>query len=146
MATTKKAAPKKRVANGTSDKRIKAAPSPDIFDADVKTKVERDEDGKKVVDAKTAEGLAEMLGCKSESPIPAYDQDAYLLSQANQQIRNLKERNKLQSARLDMFDKVYTLFSADNGRDRCCQSEDSGLEWQIERRLEEKTGKGFKQL
>lgn len=122
MATTKKAAPKKVVSNGKSDKRIKAVPSPDIFDC---KKVAEDE---------------------PKSPIPAYDQDAYLLSQANQQIRNLKERNKLQSARLDMFDKVYALFMADNGRDRCCQGEDSGLEWQIERRLEEKTGKGFKQL
>lgn len=85
---------------------------------------------------------------QSEIPEPKseYDHDAYLLKQANDQIRNLKERNKHQALRLDMFDKVYNLFMADNGRGRACDAEDSGLEWQIQRRLDEKSGKSFNQL
>jgi len=116
MATTKKAAPKKVVANEKSDKSIKAVPSPDIFDA-----------------KRLDEGVKEGPG----NEIPKYDHDAYLLERSMHELKSLRKQNQHMAARLDMFDKVYTLFSTGNssGRDSVCQG---SIEDSIEKRLYEK--------
>lgn len=67
-----------------------------------------------------------------------YDQDAELMISAAYEIKNLRERNKHMSIRLEMFDKVYSLFTADNGQrnDLCSSGNDiaRNLEYRAENR------------
>jgi len=117
MATTKKAAPKKVVANEKSDKSIKAVPSPDIFDA-----------------KRLGEGLKEGPG----NEIPKYDHDAYLLEAAMHDLKFLRKQNQHMATRLDMFDKMYTLFSSGNSSLDRGSIGQQPVEDSIEKRLYEK--------
>ena len=134
MATVKKSAPKKRASTkkvfkqivNALEEQIKEEKSPDIFD------------GRKVVEAETARNLEAMLGGLGPKNEPLkYDHDAYLLEAAMHDLKFLRKQNQHMATRLDMFDKVYTLFSTGNssGRDSVCQGP---IEDSIEKRLYEK--------
>ena len=70
-----------------------------------------------------------------------YDRDAELMSRAAQEIKGLRDHNRHMTTRLDMFDKVYNLFTNNNGRyggDTCCGSDIvSNLEYRAAERKEE---------
>lgn len=70
-----------------------------------------------------------------------YDRDAELMTRAAGEIKNLREHNRHMTTRLDMFDKMYSLFTNNNGRygvDTCCGSDiASNLEYRAAERKEE---------
>ena len=88
------------------------------------------------------EPQAQNLGCISEKAPSNYDQDAELMTSAAHEIRNLREQNRHMSTRLEMFDKMYSLFTADSGRrDGMCSSGNDiarNLEYRVEHKKREK--------
>lgn len=75
--------------------------------------------------------------CCEKVPV-GYDQDAELMMSASYEIKNLREQNRRMSTRLEMFDKMYSLFTADGGRrDGTCSSGNDiarNLEYRAEHR------------
>lgn len=79
--------------------------------------------------------------CCSERTPEWYDQDVELMTSAAQEIKNLREHNRHMSTRLEMFDKMYSLFTADSGRrDGMCSGNDivRNLEYRVENKKREK--------
>lgn len=118
--STKKVAPKKAVKKDSATKHV-----PKIhLDAALDSR-------------STKERVHEFLE-KEESH---YDRDAELMQQAAGQIRSLRDSNNHMSTRLDMFDKMYNIFTNNNGRyggDKCCGSDIvSNLEYRAKERQEE---------
>ena len=125
---TKKAAPKKAVKKdpATLPKKLK---SDLVFQKATKASF----DGDKVKRSSLDE-------CCEKMP-DNYDRDAELMTRAAQEIKGLRDHNRHMTTRLDMFDKMYSLFTNNNNRygSDGCSSIDiaSSLEYRAAERKEE---------